>query len=134
MSIAGRTTMISSSLTSSTIYQMSVYLLPKAVTCELDKQRRTFFWQVGSTKRKYRLLKWELICKSKKKRSLGIKDIRKMNISLMCKWWWRLENGKGLWQDIIKAKYLKRGGISSVSHRINDSHVWTNLLKSDIFT
>jgi hypothetical protein len=94
MSIAGRTTMINSSLSSTTIYHMFVYLLPKTVTCELDKQRRTFFWQGGSTKKKYRLLKWELICKSKKKGGLGIKDMRKMNISLMCKWWWRLENEK----------------------------------------
>jgi hypothetical protein len=36
---------------------------------------------------------------------------------------------KSLWHDIIKAKYLKGGGISSVPHRINDSHVWTDLLK-----
>jgi hypothetical protein len=28
----------------------------------------------------------------------GIKDIRKMNISLLCKWWWKLENEDGLWQ------------------------------------
>lgn len=126
MSIAGRTTMISSSLSSATIYHMSIYhmsiyLLPKTVTHELDKQRRTFFWQGGSSKKKYMLLKWDVIYKSKKKGGLGIKDSRKMNISLMCKWWWRLENEKGLWQDIVKAKYMKNNGVSSVSHKFNDS-------------
>jgi hypothetical protein len=85
---------------------MLVCLLPKTITSELDKQRRVFFWQGGSTK-KYRLIEWEIICKSKKKGGLGIKDIGKMNISLLCKWWWRLKTEKGVWQDIVKAKYLK---------------------------
>jgi hypothetical protein len=29
------------------------------------------------------------------KRWLGIKDLRVMNIYLMCKWWWKLEYEKG---------------------------------------
>jgi hypothetical protein len=52
---------------------MSIYLLPKTITEALDKQRRMFFWQGGSTKRKYRLLRWETIFKNKKKGGLGIK-------------------------------------------------------------
>jgi hypothetical protein len=54
------------------------------------------------------LIKWEIICKNKKKGDLGIKDLRKLNISLLCKWWWRLETEEGLWQEIIKHKYLKK--------------------------
>jgi hypothetical protein len=69
MSIADRTTLISASLSNAIIYHMSVYLLPKTTTTnELDKQRRVFFWQGGSTKKKYRLIKWEIIYKSKKKK------------------------------------------------------------------
>jgi hypothetical protein len=55
---------------------MSMYLFPKTVVADLDRQRRTFFWQGGSTKRKYHLIKWEIICKNKNKGGLGIKDIR----------------------------------------------------------
>jgi hypothetical protein len=51
------------------------------------------------------------ICKHKKKGGLGIKDIRKMNLSLLCKWWWKSDNEEGLWQDITKFKYLKDGSI-----------------------
>jgi hypothetical protein len=47
---------------------------------------------------------WEIICKSKKKEGLRIKNSRKINISLLCKWWWRLENETGLWQDLVRAK------------------------------
>lgn len=101
MSIAGRTTLINSTLSNSLIYHLSMYLVPKTVVKDLDKQRRTFFWQGGGQKRKYHLVRWEIICKSKKKGGLGIKDIRKMNISLLCKWWWRLDTEKGIWQDLI---------------------------------
>jgi hypothetical protein len=52
-----------------------------------------------------------------------------MNISLLCKWWWRLENETCLWQDIIYAKYMKKAVIASVSHKIHDSPVWADLLK-----
>jgi hypothetical protein len=57
-----------------------------------------------------------------------------MNISLLCKWWWKFENGDGLWQDIIKFKYLKNASICIVSHMQNDSPIWSDLLKiGDIY-
>ena len=52
-----------------------------------------------------------------------------MNISLLSKWWWKLDKGNGLWQQIIKYKYIKNGSITTVSHRQNDSAVWNDLLK-----
>jgi hypothetical protein len=75
---------------------MSIYLLPKFVINNMDKVKRTFFWQGGHAKRKYHPVRWAKICKSKKKGGLGIKDIRKMNLSLLCKWWWKLEKEPGL--------------------------------------
>jgi hypothetical protein len=36
---------------------------------------------------------------------LGIKDLEKMNTSLLIKWWWKLENKEELWKK-IRAKYL----------------------------
>jgi hypothetical protein len=44
LSIAGRKTLIDSSLSNAPIYQMSIYLLPKTVVNKLDKIRRAFFW------------------------------------------------------------------------------------------
>jgi hypothetical protein len=41
------------------------------------------------------------VSKSKQKGGLGVKDIRKMNISLLCKWWWKLDFEGGLWQDMV---------------------------------
>jgi len=129
LSIAGRTTLINSSLSNAFIYHMSLYLLPKTVVDTLDKQRRTYFWQGGGTKKKYHLVRWEIICKSKSKGGLGVKDISKMNISLLCKWWWKLETEDGLWQDLVQKKYVKDSPLSVVTHKIDDSPIWTDLLK-----
>jgi hypothetical protein len=43
-----------------------------------------------------------VITKPKEKGGLGVKDLRKMNISLLCKWWWKVENEEGLWQEIVR--------------------------------
>jgi len=40
----------------------------------------------------------------KEKGGLGTKDLRKMNISLLCKWWQKVENGSGIWHDIVQRK------------------------------
>jgi hypothetical protein len=40
-------------------------------------------------------VKWAKVAKPKSKGGLGIKDLRKMNLSLLCKWWWKLENEEG---------------------------------------
>jgi hypothetical protein len=129
LSIAGRTTLINSSLINSTIYHMSMYLLPKTVIKRMDKNRRKFFWQGGSLRKKYHLVQWNKICRSKKKGGLGIKNLRKLNVSLLCKWWWALENEGGLWQDIVNTKYVKKYPTSLIPARISDSPIWSDLLK-----
>ena len=108
---------------------MSLYLFPKTIVAILEKQRRKFFWQGGGTKKKYHLVAWKTICLSKTRGGLGIKDITKRNISLLCKWWWKLETKSGLWQDLVEKKYLKGNPISMVKHKADDSPIWADLLK-----
>jgi hypothetical protein len=57
-----------------------------------------------------------------------------MNISLMMKWWWKLDNEKGLWQEIVRFKYLKKESICTVKHKQNDSAIWSLKNKRDIPT
>jgi len=79
--------------------------------------------------KKYHLVKWDIINKSKKFGGLGIKNILLMNISLLCKWWWKLETDKGLWQSIVKMKYLQDETVRTVKLNPNISPVWHDLLK-----
>jgi hypothetical protein len=48
MSYGGRTILINSNLSSSTIYHMSMFLLPKTTIKNMDKMRRRFFWHGGN--------------------------------------------------------------------------------------
>jgi hypothetical protein len=68
-------------------------------------------------------------CQTQKKGGLGIKDLRKMNLSLLCKWWWKLEHEEGLWQEIVRQKYKITKGITSLRQNGKESPVWKDLLK-----
>jgi hypothetical protein len=57
-----------------------------------------------------------------------------LNISLLCKWWWKVEKEDGLWQQIVKFKYLRNSSILEVKHKVSDSPMWSDLLKiKDIY-
>ena len=58
-----------------------------------------------------------------------MKDLHKQNLSLLTKWWWKLETRTGLWQEIIKAKYLGKDKVASVKTKVNDSPCWKAIMK-----
>jgi hypothetical protein len=121
--------LIKASLSNAIVYHMSMFLPPKTTIAKMEKIRR-FFWHGGKLKRKYHLVKWNKIRKAKKKGGLGIKDLRRMNISLLCKWWWGLENSEGLWQDIVTIKYVKDSPICLIPIKLNDlPPLWKDLMK-----
>jgi hypothetical protein len=60
---------------------------------------------------------------------VGIKNLLKINVSLLCKWWWYLENGSRIWQDIVRLKYVKGSPTYLIPNRYNDSPIWSDLLK-----
>jgi hypothetical protein len=52
-----------------------------------------------------------------------------MNISLLCRWWWKLENEEGIWQEIVRHKYMKNKWITQLSYKASNSPVWNDLIK-----
>jgi hypothetical protein len=82
-----------------------------------------------SEKRKYHLVKWDLVCKPKQKDGLGVKNLQLFNHCLLCKWWWKLETEDGLWQRLAKAKYGINKSLHHIKLRNDDSPVWKDLLK-----
>ena len=56
-------------------------------------------------------------------------DLEKMNVSLLMKWWWKLESHDGLWQQIVRAKYLRNKSVTDVKTRVNDSPCWKGIMK-----
>ena len=128
-SSGARLTLLQSCLSGLPSYYMSMFLLNKTFIEKIYKHMRRFFWQGVQKKRKYYMVKWRRICRSRSKGGLGVKDLRKQNISLLVKWWWRLETQDGLLQRIVRAKYLQNQSVALVSAKFNDSPAWKNILK-----
>ena len=65
---------------------------------------------------------------------MGVIDLFTMNVCLLCKWLWKIENEEGLWQQMIRAKYLHSSNLAHVKLRAFHSHFWSGILKvRDIF-
>ncbi|GLU22240.1 hypothetical protein SLE2022_383300 [Rubroshorea leprosula] len=111
LSQGGRITLINSVLSSLPVFLMSVYLIPKGTINSIDKIRRNFLWGGEGGERKINWVKWDMICKDKEYGGLGVKDLKKFNLTLMGKWWGRLASEEeGLWKRVIRGKYGGGGG------------------------
>jgi hypothetical protein len=65
---------------------------------------RRFLWQDDQGIRKYHLVNWNTVCSPRETGRLGILDLEIMNIALLGKWLWNLENSEGLWQQMYQTK------------------------------
>ena len=72
LSYGDRLVLINSVLTSLTMFMLSFLEVPVGVRKRLDVYRSRFFWQTDQYKRKYRLTKWNIICRSKDQGGLGV--------------------------------------------------------------
>jgi hypothetical protein len=64
--------------------------------------------------KKYHLADWNMVCSPRGQGGLEVLDLHKMNGALLAKWIWKLENTNGLWQTIIRHKYVKGRPIISL--------------------
>ena len=106
LSYGGRLILINSVLSSLPIFMMSFFEIPKEVLKKLNQYRSRFFWKGYKDKKKYRLAKWDIICRPMDQGGLGIIDIDLQNKALLSKWIINLLNGEGMWQTLVRNKYL----------------------------
>ncbi|XVF05559.1 hypothetical protein REPUB_Repub05bG0182600 [Reevesia pubescens] len=98
LSFTGRVTLVQSVSSTIANYVMQSAKLPASVTKEIDKLNRNFLWGGSDSQRKVLLLKWDLVCQSKKNRGLGLKKSGDMNTALFSKLGWKLQDGdNSLW-------------------------------------
>ena len=114
MSVGGRLVLINSVLTSLTRFMLSFFEVPKGVLEKLDYYRSRFFWQSDEHKKKYRLVKWSILCQPKEIGGLGIKNLDIQNRCLLSKWLFKLINEEGIWQSLLRNRYLKNQTIAQV--------------------
>jgi hypothetical protein len=76
LSYGDRLVLINSVLTSLPMFMLSFLEIPKGVRKRLDFFRSRFFWQSDGHKKKYRLTKWNIICRPKDQGGFGNRSSR----------------------------------------------------------
>ena len=107
---------------------MSFFEIPRGVLEKIDFFRSSFYWQNDQHKRKYRLVKWNLICQPKQQGGLGVQNLDIQNKCLMSKWLFKLCNEDGLWQQLLRNKYIRDKTLGNCSKKPTDSHFWKGLM------
>jgi len=97
LSYGGRLTLINSVLSNLSVYMLCFFEIPKEVLKKLNFLRSRFFWQGDGHKRKYRLLKWSIICRPRDQGGLGIINLEIPNKCLLNKWLFKLTNEDDIW-------------------------------------
>lgn len=70
-------------------------------------------------RKKYHMIRWEALCKSKEFRGLGFLDTRIMNLCLLNKWVLKLENGvTNMCFEVLRKKYLSNRGFFFIVMRL----------------
>lgn len=90
LSIGGRVTQILSALSNLPIYFLSLFKCPATIADCIERLQREFLWHGKDMSKKYHLVKWDNVCRSKNEGGLGIRPIRQMNCALLGKWLWRI--------------------------------------------
>jgi hypothetical protein len=72
---------------------------------------------------------WSQVCLPKDQGGLGILNLDIMNIALLAKWLWKLFNTEGVWQTLLRNKYLHSLTLRQVTFKNGDSHVWQGLME-----
>ncbi|WVZ62664.1 hypothetical protein U9M48_012381 [Paspalum notatum var. saurae] len=80
-------------------------------------------------KKKYHLIKWDQVWQPKQQGGLGIIDLQVQNKCLLSKWLFKLANEDGIWQRLLRNKYLKSKPFGSGSKKPGISHFWAGLME-----
>jgi hypothetical protein len=108
---------------------LSFLEIPVGVRKRLNFYRSRFFWQSDENKKKYRLTKWNIVCRPKDQGGLGIEVLELKNKCLLSKWLFKLLNEEGVWQELLHNKYLRHKTLSAVQAKPTDSSFWKGLMR-----
>ncbi|KAK1301535.1 hypothetical protein QJS10_CPB12g01676 [Acorus calamus] len=88
------------------IFFLSLFKIPKGILNMIDVIRKRFLWSGPvRDRRKVHLIKWDVVCSSKKMRGLGVLNLEDMNKALLSKWKWRgVSNPSLIWRGVVEAR------------------------------
>ena len=106
ISKGGKLTLIRSTLSSLSIYFLSLFRMPRFVRLRLEKIQRDFLWGGETLDSKPHLVKWDTVCSDRRMGGLGVRRLHLLNKVVLCKWIWRFASKReAFWRQIISGKY-----------------------------
>jgi len=132
LSLAGRATLIQSTLSAIPSYTMQTARLPRSICDEIDRKVRCFLWGGTNNVRKIHLANWNSVTKPKELGGLGLRAMRSLNSAQLAKLGWRLCNEtESFWSRVLRAKYCRgRCGFDTISARTADSPTWRGIAEN----
>ena len=107
----GRLTLIRSTLSSMSIYFMSLFCIPRGVKLRLEQIQRDFLSGGGALERKPHLVSWSIVYSDRHKGGLGVRNLTLLNKALLCKWSGRFAmEREAFWRQVICGKYGEEEG------------------------
>ena len=126
LSMAGRATLIKTSVTSVPLYAMQTTLLLKKICHHIDKMSYHFLWGDTDQYRGCHTVNWETITLPKEAGGLGMSSTRHRNKAILMNQAWRLySNATALWARVLKAKYFPHATVFISPQTSRGSHIWT---------
>lgn len=129
LTIAGRTTLIKSVLSSIPSYLMQSMCLPKGTLTEIERICRNFLWNQHPDQKKLHMIPWDTIKNEKTQGGLGIKDLKAHNQAFIMKLCWGiLTNKEAFWVKCIRGKYgCGNDHYPLVCRKQNSSPLWKGI-------
>jgi len=132
LSLAGRLTLIQSTITAIPAYVMQSACLPRSMCDMLDKRIRRFLWGGTSLTRKPHLVAWDTVIKDKEAGGLGIRSMRQLNSAFLMKLGWRLKTEPAtIWTRLLKEKYCRGRELGNIAGRVHScSNTWHRIMET----
>lgn len=134
LSPAGKEVLIKAVIQAMPSYVMSVFLLPKNFCDDISRMVSRFWWSQSNRDRGIHWVSWKNMKKSKCVDGLGFRDFHAMNLALLGKQVWRIQNElNALWVRVLKSLYFPNNSIWSARKGNNPSWALRSLLKARDF-
>jgi hypothetical protein len=112
LSIGGRYVLIKVVLEGQPVYWMAMAHIPSSMLNRIRQLVFSFLWTGGKQKQSYHLCKWEIIARPKRYGGWGLRNLYSFYRALTTNTLWRVLMKRGIWQRVIKDKYLPFGSVT----------------------
>ena len=127
----GKVTLLSSSAQTLPTFWMNLFLIPVTMCEEIERKMNAFLWGNGANSRGVKWMLWNKVCVPKNCGGLGLRELRKFNLSMMAKQGWRLlKESNPLVSAVMKARYYPNSSFLDAEVGSNPSYFWRSILAS----